>query len=86
VLTSRAEPFEGINETIVFSKECHGEIDDFRAMTIWKGDSVERFTTDQRTLVMRVALQPFIENRETGVKWSCQLLMLFIRMVVTDAE
>lgn len=41
MLTSRAEPFEGINESIQFQ---HGEtfckIDDFRCMTLWKGSNV----------------------------------------------
>ena len=41
MLTSRSEPFEGINETINFQ---HGaticKIDDFRRMTLWQGANV----------------------------------------------
>ena len=42
-LSSRSEPFEGINESIAIQ---HGEtlckIDDFRRMTLWQGDRVMR--------------------------------------------
>lgn len=43
VLTARKEPFEGINETIELQ---HGEtvckIDDFRRMTLWRGERLKR--------------------------------------------
>lgn len=41
VLTARTEPFEGINESINLQwGDAIVKIDDFRRMTIWKGDSL----------------------------------------------
>jgi len=87
VLTSRAEPFEGINETIVFQKKnVMAKIDDFRAMTIWKGDSVERFHYRPKDVGHEGALlQPFNrKQRDWREVELSTLLMLFIKdMVVT---
>lgn len=41
MLSSREEPFEGINETINFQhSHVIAKIDDFRHLTIWKGDKL----------------------------------------------
>ena len=43
ILTSRSEPFEGINETINFVQgDVIVKIDDFRKATFWKGHSVHK--------------------------------------------
>jgi predicted dehydrogenase len=43
ILTSRAEPFEGINETVNFVQgDVIVKIDDFRNATFWKGDKVHK--------------------------------------------
>ena len=43
MLSSRSEPFEGINESINFqSGDLSCKIDDFRLMTLWDGESVHR--------------------------------------------
>jgi len=87
VLTSRAEPFEGINETIVFQKRnVIAKIDDFRAMTVWKGDLVERFRYRPKDVGHESALlQPFNgRQRDWREVELSTLLMLFIKdMVVT---
>ena len=87
VLTSRAEPFEGINETIVLQKRnVTAKIDDFRAMTLWKGDSVERFRYRPKDVGHEGALlQPFNgKQRDWREVELSTLLMLFIKdMVVT---
>ena len=61
LLTSRNEPFEGINETINFQ---HGEtsckIDDFRQMVIWRGADVFKRRFWPKDVGHRQAvLQPF---------------------------
>ena len=44
LLSARAEPFEGINESIqVQHGETLAKIDDFRRMTVWRGEAVHRF-------------------------------------------
>jgi hypothetical protein len=43
VLSSRTEPFEGINETInVQHNDTIAKIDDFRHLKIWKGEHLVR--------------------------------------------
>ena len=65
MLTSRCEPFEGINESINFQ---HGEtickIDDFRRMTIWQGPRIIQRQYWPKDVGHRLAvLQPYIGNR-----------------------
>lgn len=43
MLSSRGEPFEGVNETISFQHACTTcKIDDFRHLTLWKGAQLLR--------------------------------------------
>ncbi|WP_298542652.1 Gfo/Idh/MocA family oxidoreductase [uncultured Aquimarina sp.] len=86
VLTSRTEPFEGINETINFQ---HGEviakIDDFRRMTLWKSDELIKERYFRKDVGHKNAIyQPF-NNENTRdfneVKIST-LLMLDIKEAV----
>jgi hypothetical protein len=67
-LTSRSEPFEGINETINFQHgETNCKIDDFRRMTVWQGAVV-----GPRTSAIGVpSSSPLRPTRaETGTRWS----------------
>jgi predicted dehydrogenase len=64
MLTSRTEPFEGINESINFQ---HGEtickIDDFRRMTIWQGPRLMKRRYWPKDVGHRLAiLQPFRQD------------------------
>jgi predicted dehydrogenase len=90
VLTSRSEPFEGINETINFQ---HGQtickIDDFRRMTLWQGERVSKHRFWPKDVGHRSAiLQPFV--REAGRDWHevelSTLLMLHITQMVRQGE
>ncbi|MEO5844528.1 MAG: Gfo/Idh/MocA family oxidoreductase [Caldimonas sp.] len=85
-LSARAEPFEGINETINIQ---HGEtlckIDDFRRSTVWQGERVRRRRHWPKDVGHRAALmQPF--DRGSGREWAevvaSTLLMLHIADMV----
>lgn len=89
-LTSRSEPFEGINETINFQ---HGEtickIDDFRRMTVWRGARVSTHRFWPKDVGHRRAiLQPFASG--AGRDWHevelSTLLMLHIAEMVRRSE
>lgn len=90
MLTSRSEPFEGINETINFQ---HGEtickIDDFRRMTVWQGARVSTHRFWPKDVGHRRAiLQPFASNEDRDwheVELST-LLMLHITEMVRGGE
>lgn len=85
MLTSRTEPFEGINETVNFQyQDTIAKIDDFREITIWKGSQLSRkkfFPKDvghQRTV-----LQPFHSDEENR-NWSEVVLSTLIMLHITD--
>jgi predicted dehydrogenase len=89
-LTSRSEPFEGINETINFQ---HGEtickIDDFRRMTVWQGAAVSTSRFWPKDVGHRSAiLQPFASD--DGRDWHevelSTLLMLHVTEMVRRGE
>lgn len=66
VLTSRYEPFEGINETINFQQgNLTAKIDDFRRLTIWKGAKLVKKRYFRKDVGHKRAIyQPFEkENR-----------------------
>lgn len=86
MLTSRCEPFEGINESINFQ---HGQtickIDDFRRMTLWQGMRLQRRRFWPKDVGHRDAiLQPFAAG--PGRDWHevelSTLLMLHIADMV----
>lgn len=90
LLTSRSEPFEGINETINFQ---HGQtickIDDFRRMTLWQGTRVmTRRFWPKDVGHGRAILQPFASD--AGRDWHevelSTLLMLHIAEMVRQGE
>lgn len=84
MLTSRCEPFEGINETINIQ---HGEtickIDDFRRLTIWRGPRLVRRTFWPKDVGHEMAiLQPF--SREGGRDWHEVELSTLLMLHVID--
>ncbi len=85
VLTSRSEPFEGINETINFQQgDVIAKIDDFRSLTIWRGSYRRRLRFWPKDVGHGAAiLQPF---KELGRDWhevelSSLLMLEIVRMV-----
>lgn len=90
MLSSRAEPFEGINETICFQ---HGatlaKIDDFRRMTVWQGARVTRRRYWPKDVGHRDAIaQPFdgAAQRDWHEIELSTLLMLHIADMVRSRE
>lgn len=61
MLTSRFEPFEGINETInIQCRNIIAKINDFREMTIWKDETVRNFRFKPKDVGHKRAIQqPF---------------------------
>jgi len=90
VLTSRNDPFEGINETINFQQgDVICKIDDFRSNTIWKGKSLFKSKYWPKDVGHDSALsQPF--EQEENRKWSeiveSTLLMLHISEMVKNGD
>jgi predicted dehydrogenase len=88
MMTSRSEPFEGINETIHFqhtNTTC--KIDDFRRMTLWQGPRLEQRRYWPKDAGHRLAiLQPF--RQDAGRDWqevvTSTLLMLHIAQMVRE--
>ncbi|WP_280154573.1 Gfo/Idh/MocA family oxidoreductase [Piscinibacter sp. XHJ-5] len=83
MLTSRSEPFEGINETICLQ---HGEttckIDDFRRLTLWRGSRLLRRRFWPKDVGHRGAiLQPF---REESRDWQEVVLSTLLMLHITD--
>lgn len=89
VLTSRTEPFEGINETI--NLQCGNvisKIDDFRMQTIWVDEKKKRIRYWPKDVGHRQSIvQPFHSNgrRGKGVMLS-SLLMLKIKEMASKHE
>jgi predicted dehydrogenase len=84
LLTSRSEPFEGINETINFQ---HGEtickIDDFRRLTLWQGAQVRTRRFWPKDVGHRDAiLQPF--GTGPGRDWHEVKLSTLLMLHIAD--
>lgn len=90
MLTSRSEPFEGINETINFQHgETNCKIDDFLRMTVWQGAAVSTSRFWPKDVGHRRAiLQPFAsdEGRDWHEVELSTLLMLHITEMVRRGE
>ncbi|MDR0603606.1 MAG: Gfo/Idh/MocA family oxidoreductase [Bacteroidales bacterium] len=89
VLTSRDEPFEGINETI--NLQCDNiisKIDDFRRQQIWIGDKMFRYKYFPKDCGhKRAILQPFMSNNRECKEWIYSTyLMLKIKEMVLNHE
>lgn len=89
VLTSRSEPFEGINETVNFQQgEVIAKIDDFRRMTLWRGERLEQHRFWPKDVGHERAItQPFrSETRDWSEVEASTLLMLHIAAMVVDGR
>jgi len=90
ILTSRCEPFEGINETINFQKSntiC--KIDDFRNMTIWQEDKLIKKRYWPKDVGHNLSiLQPFQNkfSRDHNEVFYSTFLMLHISNMVKNKE
>ena len=89
VLTSRTEPFEGINETI--NLQCGNvisKIDDFQKQTLWVGEKRQLFKYSPKDVGhLRAINQPFIdEKRRVNTVIRSTLLMLEIKDMVMNVE
>lgn len=85
-LTSRSEPFEGINETINFQHgQTNCKIDDFRRMKVWQGARVSTHRFWPKDVGHgRAILQPFFscEGRDWHEVELSTLLMLHVTEMV----
>jgi len=91
MLTSRSEPFEGINETINFQyNNTIAKIDDFRKMTIWQDSKlVKKNYWPKDVGHYKAILQPFNTDkykRDWSEVENSTLLMLFITDMVLAKE
>ena len=84
-LTSRTEPFEGINETINLQfADIIAKIDDFRKITIWQNEKLyKRKFFPKDVGHERAIMQPFHKNKRNFMEIEIStLLMLFIKDMV----
>ncbi len=89
MLTSRCEPFEGINESINFQYDnTIAKIDDFRNITIWQDEKLIKKRYWPKDVGHNNAiLQPFNkEKRDWKEVENSTLLMLFITDMVLNKE
>ena len=92
MLTSRCEPFEGINETINFQYDnTIAKIDDFRKMTIWQDEIlINKRYWPKDVGHKKAILQPFETDDTKKRDWHeiefTTLLMLFITDMVLNKE
>jgi predicted dehydrogenase len=84
MLTSRSEPFEGINESIqIQHSSVLCKIDDFREMTIWKGpDLVKKRYWPKDPGHKKAITQPF--DSEPAREWGEILLSTLVILRVTE--
>jgi predicted dehydrogenase len=90
VITSRSEPFEGINETINFQQgNVICKIDDFRLSTIWNNNEFLKHKYNPKDVGhSRAICQPFEDkySREWGEVVKSTLLMLHIADMVKNSN
>ncbi len=84
MLSSRTEPFEGINESINLQ---HGntiaKIDDFRQMTLWQGERCRRRRYWPKDVGHRLAiLQPF--HHDSARDWTEVMMSTLLMLRITD--
>lgn len=84
MLTSRCEPFEGINETInIQHDDTICKIDDFRRMTVWQGSRLVRRRYWPKDVGHRLAiLQPFASSASRD--WHEVELSTLLILHITD--
>lgn len=89
VITSRTEPFEGINETINLQwGDLIAKIEDFRSLTIWQGSKITSERYRPKDVGHEAAiLQPFRKpDRDLNEVVASTLLMLYIASLVQAGE
>lgn len=89
ILTSREEPFEGINESInIQAGNLIAKIDDFRKVDIWQDENkTKRKYLRKDVGHNRAILQPFTnDSRQWSELKMSTLLMLFIAEMVKNRE
>lgn len=89
MLTSRTEPFEGINETVNFQYgNTIAKIDDFRKMTLWKNELLVNKKYHPKDVGHNLSIrQPFSKvKREWKEVEDSTLLMLFIADMVKNKK
>ena len=91
MLTSRTEPFEGVNETINFQhNNTIAKIDDFRRITLWQNEKLLRKRFWPKDVGHRRAiLQPFENNLERNwleIVQSSQLMLHITDMLNKRTE
>lgn len=88
--TSRSEPFEGVNETIVFQQgHLIAKIDDFRSMSVWRDDQYKLYKYKPKDSGHRAAvLQPFKKNTQRlwGELQVSTMVMLEIEKMVLEGK
>jgi predicted dehydrogenase len=84
VLSSRSEPFEGINETILLQQgDVLAKIDDFRRMTVWKGSRRHKFRYWPKDAGHQSAiLQPFANG--PGRDWNEIVFSAMLVLKITN--
>jgi hypothetical protein len=84
MLSSRSEPFEGINESIHFQHaDTLGKIDDFRRMTIWQGRRLVRRRYWPKDVGHGLAvLQPF--RQDASRDWQEVTMSTLLMLHITD--
>lgn len=91
VLTSRSEPFEGINESInIQFADINVKLDDFRKMQVWKDTSYKKYIFKPKDVGHeRSILQPFYKNNENR-DWNevvlSSLLMIKIKDMILNLD
>jgi predicted dehydrogenase len=88
-LSSRTEPFEGINETLNFQYgDIISKVDDFRKLTIWdRHKRIRKNYFPKDVGHQRAILQPFYhENRNWKEVELSTLLMLKVKEMVLNAQ
>lgn len=88
--TSRSEPFEGVNETIVFQQgNLIAKIDDFRSMSVWINDKYNLYKYKPKDNGHKAAvLQPFKNyiQRPWNELQASTMLMLEIEKMVLEGK
>ncbi len=85
LITSRTEPFEGINESINFQcKNTIAKIDDFKAIKIWNNDSKISKKFFRKDVGHKKAIdQPFLKSTELR-EWKEIEVSTLIMLEITD--
>ncbi len=86
MLTSRSEPFEGINETInIQCDDVIAKIDDFRSMVIWKNEKLYKKKYWPKDVGHKKAImQPFEKDESKKRNWYEVELSTILMLHITD--